>query len=65
MAVIDHALAAALAQSTHDVLAVETLAEAGLCDVKVPELLPIPGDREVACHVAVRERTGHAEAVPV
>ena len=32
--------------------------EAGLCDVKVPELLPIPGEREVACHVAVRERTG-------
>jgi oligopeptide/dipeptide ABC transporter ATP-binding protein len=42
------------------------LFEAGLCDVKVPELLPIPGgpsalgssaQREVACHVAVRERT--------
>src|SRR5207249_8700048 len=33
------------------------LSEAGLCDVKVPELLPIPGAREVACHVAVRERT--------
>lgn len=31
--------------------------EAGLCDVHVPELLPIPGGREVACHVAVRERT--------
>jgi len=32
------------------------LFEAGLCDVAVPELLPIPGGREVACHVAVRER---------
>jgi peptide/nickel transport system ATP-binding protein len=33
------------------------LSEAGLCDVKVPALLPIPGEREVACHVAVRERS--------
>jgi oligopeptide/dipeptide ABC transporter ATP-binding protein len=33
------------------------LSEAGLCDVKVPELLPVPGEREVACHVAVRERS--------
>ena len=36
------------------------LSEAGLCDVKVPELLPVHstwGEREVACHVAVRERT--------
>jgi len=33
------------------------LSEVGLCDVKIPELLPIPGAREVACHVAVRERT--------
>ena len=32
------------------------LSEAGLCDVKVPDLLPIPGEREVACHVAARER---------
>ncbi|MDQ2953294.1 MAG: ABC transporter ATP-binding protein, partial [Chloroflexota bacterium] len=32
------------------------LSEVGLCDVKVPELLPILGEREVACHVAVRER---------
>lgn len=32
------------------------LAEPGLCDVAIPELLPIPGRREVACHVAVRER---------
>jgi peptide/nickel transport system ATP-binding protein len=48
------------------------LFEVGLCDVKVPELLPIPGgrdpqqrssSREVACHVAVRERTlEHAAA---
>jgi peptide/nickel transport system ATP-binding protein len=39
------------------------LSEAGLCDVRVPELVPIPGRREVACHVAVRERTkGPVEA---
>ncbi len=31
--------------------------EPGLCDVRVPALLPISDDREVACHVAVRERT--------
>ena len=36
------------------------LSEAGLCDVKVPALLPIPGEREVACHVAVRDRTAVA-----
>jgi hypothetical protein len=29
----------------------------------VPELLPIPGMREVACHVAVRERTSERDAV--
>ncbi len=34
------------------------LSEAGLCDVKVPELLAIRGEREVACHIAVRERAG-------
>jgi peptide/nickel transport system ATP-binding protein len=39
------------------------LSEAGLCDVKVPVLLPIPGDREVACHVAVRERAALAQTV--
>jgi peptide/nickel transport system ATP-binding protein len=39
------------------------LAEAGLCDVLVPELLPIPPSREVACHVAVRERSGERAAV--
>ena len=33
------------------------LSEAGLCDVRIPELLPIPDERQVACHVAVRERT--------
>ena len=33
------------------------LSESGLCDVIVPELAAIPGGREVACHVAVRERT--------
>ena len=33
------------------------LSEAGLCDVRVPDLVPIPNGREVACHVAVRERT--------
>jgi oligopeptide/dipeptide ABC transporter ATP-binding protein len=47
------------------------LFEAGLCDVQVPELLPIPGrggprpgsvGREVACHVAVRERTAERAA---
>jgi oligopeptide/dipeptide ABC transporter ATP-binding protein len=36
--------------------------EAGLCDVHVPALLSIPSEtgepRSVACHVAVRERTG-------
>ena len=36
------------------------LSEAGLCDVKVPDLLPIPGEREVACHIAVRERSAVA-----
>jgi peptide/nickel transport system ATP-binding protein len=39
------------------------LSEAGLCDVKVPALLPIPGEREVACHVAVRERSLVLEGV--
>jgi peptide/nickel transport system ATP-binding protein len=39
------------------------LSEAGLCDVKVPVLLPVPGEREVACHVAVRERAAVARAV--
>jgi len=39
------------------------LAEPGLCDVRVPELLPIPGKREVACHVAVRERANVAVGV--
>lgn len=47
------------------------LFEAGLCDVQIPELLPIPGGRgpqsqgegrEVACHVAVRERTSERAA---
>jgi oligopeptide/dipeptide ABC transporter ATP-binding protein len=37
------------------------LFEEGLCDVKVPALLPIPDAREVACHVAVRERVPAAE----
>ena len=31
--------------------------EAGLCDTLVPDLVDVPG-REVACHVAVRERGG-------
>ena len=41
------------------------LAEAGLCDVLVPELLPLPAReaREVACHVAIRERTPAAELI--
>lgn len=33
------------------------LSEAGLCDVLVPDLVSIPDGREVACHVAVRERS--------
>ena len=41
------------------------LSEAGLCDVKVPELLAIPVNREVACHVAVRERSRVGEAAVV
>jgi peptide/nickel transport system ATP-binding protein len=41
------------------------LFEAGLCDVQVPELLAIPGTREVACHVAVRERAPAAELLGV
>jgi peptide/nickel transport system ATP-binding protein len=39
------------------------LSEAGLCDVVRPDLVPIPGAREVACHIAVRERTGKQAAV--
>ena len=39
------------------------LFEAGLCDVRIPGLLPIPDEREVACHVAVRERTGSVVGV--
>ncbi len=41
------------------------LAEPGLCDVEVPALLPLPDEtpREVACHVAVRERTPAAELI--
>ena len=39
------------------------LAEPGLCDVRVPALLPLPDEtpREVACHVAIRERRPTAE----
>jgi peptide/nickel transport system ATP-binding protein len=38
------------------------LSEADLCDVLVPELLPLEGtDRVVACHVAIRERKPAAE----
>lgn len=33
-------------------------AEAGLCDVVRPELVGLPDHRDVACHIAVRERTG-------
>ena len=39
------------------------LFEAGLCDILVPALLAIPEAREVACHVAVRERTSEKAAV--
>lgn len=38
-------------------------AEVGLCDVVRPDLVSVPGDREVACHIAVRERTGKPMAV--
>jgi peptide/nickel transport system ATP-binding protein len=39
------------------------LAEPGLCDVRIPQLLPLPDakPREVACHVAIRERQPAAE----
>ena len=41
------------------------LAEPGLCDVEVPRLLPLPGEapRQVACHVAIRERQPAAELI--
>jgi peptide/nickel transport system ATP-binding protein len=39
------------------------LAEPGLCDVQIPQLLSLPyaTAREVACHVAIRERQPAAE----
>ena len=37
-------------------------AEAGLCDVVIPALTPIGDARSVACHPAVRERTGQPTA---
>jgi peptide/nickel transport system ATP-binding protein len=37
--------------------------EAGLCDVVRPDLTPIPGARSVACHPAVRERSGKEVAL--
>jgi peptide/nickel transport system ATP-binding protein len=40
------------------------LAEVGLCDVRVPDLLPL-GGRAVACHVAVREGRPAAELLQV
>jgi peptide/nickel transport system ATP-binding protein len=39
------------------------LFEAGLCDVRVPELIALDAARSVACHVAVRER-GAVGAAP-
>ncbi|MGH2377264.1 MAG: ABC transporter ATP-binding protein [Candidatus Limnocylindria bacterium] len=39
------------------------LFEKGLCDVAVPELLPLPPRREVACHVAIRERSSAQELI--
>ena len=41
------------------------LSEPGLCDVTVPELLPLPADtpRQVACHVAARERQPAADLI--
>ncbi|HKY50157.1 MAG TPA: ABC transporter ATP-binding protein [Candidatus Limnocylindria bacterium] len=41
------------------------LFEAGLCDVKIPELGNLPGGRSVACHVALRERQPAAELLGV
>jgi len=50
------------------------LFEPGLCDVAIPELAPIPSDvadrslgraRQVACHVALRERTPAAELMGI
>jgi peptide/nickel transport system ATP-binding protein len=41
------------------------LFEEGLCDVNIPALLPIGEAREVACHVAVRERAPAAELLGV
>jgi len=46
------------------------LAEPGLCDTAVPALLPLPtaagqGTRDVACHVAQRERRPAAEILGV
>ena len=46
------------------------LAEPGLCDVAVPDLLPLPtvagaGTRDVACHVAQRERRPAAELLGI
>lgn len=46
------------------------LAEPGLCDIAVPALLPLPtvagtGTRDVACHVAQRERRTAAELLGV
>ena len=41
------------------------LFEAGLCDVKIPELGDLPGGRSVACHVALRERQPAAELLGV
>ncbi|HEX5502767.1 MAG TPA: ABC transporter ATP-binding protein [Thermomicrobiales bacterium] len=35
------------------------LSEAGLCDLVAPELTPIGDGQFSACHVIVRERTGH------
>lgn len=39
------------------------LFEEGLCDVAVPQLLPLDERREVACHVAVRERASAQELI--
>ncbi|HUQ16279.1 MAG TPA: oligopeptide/dipeptide ABC transporter ATP-binding protein [Candidatus Saccharimonadales bacterium] len=46
------------------------LAEPGLCDTAIPALLPLPtatglGSRDVACHVAQRERRPAAELLGV
>jgi peptide/nickel transport system ATP-binding protein len=41
------------------------LFEPGLCDAYRPPLEPVPTSRQVACHVAARQRTGRAPLLQV